>query len=165
MASRPSSSKTSLCKKRPEFIVSACLAGIDCTYKGKNNLIAPIRQLVLSSRAIAVCPEVLGGLSIPRDNAEILDGKVITRSGKDITSNYIAGARIALRLAKRYHIKKAILKSNSPSCGYGRIYDGTFSDTLIKGDGIMAGLLGRHRIRVITEKSFRQLKSLKKTGR
>ena len=146
---------------RPEFLISACLAGINCTYKGKNNLKAPLRRLFLSSKAIAVCPEVMGGLEVPRENAEIIGGKVITSSGKDITKNCLAGSRIALRLARRYGIRKAILKANSPSCGYILIYDGTFSGTLAKGNGVLAGILVKEGIRVMTEKSFSQLKSLK----
>ena len=161
MVSRPSKRKSSPHKVRPEFLISACLAGIECTYKGKNNLKAPVRRLFLSSRAVAVCPEVMGGLSVPRENAEIIGGRVITSSGKDITKNCLAGSRIALRLAKRYGIRKAILKASSPSCGYGLVYDGTFSGTLTKGSGILAGLLAKNGIKVMDEKSFGQLKSLK----
>jgi len=91
---------------------------------------------------------------VPRENAEIIGGKVITSSGKDITKNCIAGAKAILGLAKRYGIRKAILKTNSPSCGYGLIYDGTFSGTLVGRNGILAGLLVKNRIKVITEKSF-----------
>lgn len=101
--------------------------------------------------AIPVCPEALGGLGIPRENSEIAGGsgkdvlskkaRVITISGRDVTANFIKGARIAKSLIKKHGIKKAILKSNSPSCGVGRIYNGTFGKMLIKGDGVTTALL------------------------
>jgi uncharacterized protein YbbK (DUF523 family) len=151
-------------KARPSYklLVSACLAGIDCTYKGRNNLRKNIKRLVDAGRALPICPEVLGGSAIPRpqceilggDGASVLDGsaKVVTRSGRDVTRLLVTGARKTLRLAKKYAIKKAILKANSPSCGCGRIYDGTFTRRLIKGSGVTAALLGRNGIKMRTEK-------------
>ena len=144
------------------FLVSACLAGINCTYKGKNKLRKKIKRLTDTGRALPVCPEVLGGAPIPRQSCEIaggdgndvLDGSamVLTPSGKDVSKLLIRGARETLRIAKEHRIKKAILKSNSPSCGCGHIYDGTFRRRLIKGDGVTAALLRRNRIKIYTEK-------------
>jgi len=144
------------------FIVSACLAGINCTYNGKNKLKRSIRKLVRDGTAVPVCPEVLGGSSIPRESCEISGGdggrvlakraKVRTRSGKDVTGELVSGARKTLLLAKRLGIKRAILKSKSPSCGRGMIYDGTFKGGLRKGDGVTAALLLKHNIKIYNEK-------------
>lgn len=147
---------------RPSLIVSACLAGFNCTYKGKNKLKPAVRRLVERGDAIPVCPEVLGGLPIPRENSEITGGdgsdvlsgraKVITASGRDVSRMYKEGSLVILSLAKRLGIKKAVLKANSPACGYGRIYDGKFRKVLKKGDGVLASLLRRHGVKISTEK-------------
>ncbi|MBN1526669.1 MAG: DUF523 domain-containing protein [Candidatus Omnitrophica bacterium] len=156
-------------RKRPKaphtHVVSACLAGLNCTYKGKNKLDPSVRLLVEWGGAIPVCPEVLGGLPIPRENSEISGGdgsdvlagraKVMTPSGRDVTRHYKEGSRAILSLAKRLGIKKAVLKANSPACGYGRIYDGSFKRALKKGDGVLAALLRRHGIKISTEKGKR----------
>lgn len=153
--------------KRAEYIylVSACLAGIDCTYNGKNRLNYDIKKLVEKGIALSVCPEVLGGASVPREICEISGGdggdvldkaaKVRTVSGKDITKKLISGARKTLVLAKSYGIKKAILKSRSPSCGMGMIYDGTFTCKLKRGDGVTTALLRGHNIKIYNEKEKR----------
>jgi uncharacterized protein YbbK (DUF523 family) len=152
MVSRPSKEK----------LVSACLAGINCTFRGKNNLNDKIKRLVDAGAAIALCPEVFARLGVPRENIELsggdgrdlLDGKAkaISISGRDVTKTLIAGAYKVLEAAKRYDIKEAVLKSNSPTCGVGRIYDGTFSNTLRNGDGVLAALLKNNGIKVSTEK-------------
>jgi len=139
-------------------LVSACLAGIDCTYEGRNNLNPVIKKMIEDSIAIPVCPEVLGGLGIPRENSEIIGGDgsdvlkgkaaVITISGKDVTRNFIKGAKAVLAIAKKYRIKKAILKPNSPACGLRRIYDGTFAKRLKNGSGVAASLLRKKGIKV-----------------
>lgn len=152
-------------KSSPKFIVSACLAGIDCTYNGKNKLEQSIRKLVISGAAIPVCPEVLGGSPIPREACEISGGdgkkvlagkvKVRTVSGEDVTPKLISGARKTLLMVKRLGIKHAILKAKSPSCGRGMIYDGTFTGTLKKGNGVTTELLLKHGIKIYNEKDKR----------
>jgi uncharacterized protein YbbK (DUF523 family) len=119
-------------------------------------------DIVEKGMALAVCPEMLGGLSAPRESAEIIGGDgmdvlkkravVLTASGKDVTSNYIKGARKALSIAKRYGISRAILKSKSPSCGYGRIYDGMFRGNLRKGNGVLTSLLVSNNFRITKER-------------
>ena len=158
MASRPN--KTRLSQRHRRILVSACLAGIDCTYKAKNNLDCSIRELVDEGVALPVCPEVMGGLGVPRENAEIAGGdgadvikkkaRVMTASGKDVSKIYIAGAKKVLAAAKRYSIKSAVLKSDSPACGKGMIYDGTFTRRLKKGNGVLAALLIGAGIKVFT---------------
>jgi uncharacterized protein YbbK (DUF523 family) len=144
------------------LLISACLAGINCTFRGKNNLNDKIKRLADNGRAITLCPEVAALLGVPRENIElsggdgndILDGKAkaVSSSGRDVTELLVAGAYKVLEAVKRYDIREAILKSNSPACGAGRIYDGTFSNTLKNGDGVLAALLKRNGIKVITEK-------------
>jgi len=136
------------------FIISACLAGIPCRYNGESKLNKDVRQLVKDGEAILVCPEQLGGLTTPRQPSEIKYGLVIDKDGKDITFEFKKGANIVLKLAQEYGCKRAILKSRSPSCGVGEIYDGTFTGTLVKGNGITAQLLVENGIKVITEEDI-----------
>lgn len=144
-------------------LCSACLLGINCRYDGQNKLNQKIIELAKKELLIPVCPEQLGGLSTPRegpeitgDGSEVLDGKakVITKTGKDVTENFIRGAKETLELAILLNIKEAILKQKSPSCGCGKIYDGTFSGNLIKGDGVTTALLKRNKIKTISEKDL-----------
>lgn len=140
------------------YLVSSCLAGINCRYDGKNSENIDIVELVNQGQAIPVCPEVFGKLPIPRPCCEIVDDhhmkKVMSRDGKDLTKEYYDGAEKALSIAKTLDIKKAILKSKSPSCGCGLIYDGTFSGNLIEGNGLTAELLMKNGIEVYTENDF-----------
>ena len=133
------------------ILISACLANIPCRWDGKAKPNNRIIELVKSGQAILVCPEQLGGLTTPRDPAEIKDGKVITNKGKDVTIEFIKGAEVVLDIAHQYGCKKAILKAKSPSCGKNEIYDGTFSDNLVKGYGITTSLLLKNGIDVISE--------------
>ena len=132
-------------------LCSACLLGIKCRWDAKSKPDKRVIVLVKKEILIPVCPEQLGGLSTPREPAEQKDDKVITKSGKDVTKNFLQGAKQVLKLAKLFNIKQAILKQKSPSCGCGKIYDGTFSGTIIKGDGVTADLLKKNKIQVITE--------------
>ena len=136
------------------ILVSACLAGVNCKYNGKNNLNPDILKLVEEGRAILVCPEQLGGLATPRNPSEIVNNKVIMNDGTDVTNQYMKGANETLRLAKLYKINKAILKAKSPSCGNKKIYDGTFTGNLIDGYGVTAKLLHQNGITVINEEEF-----------
>ncbi|MDD5495545.1 MAG: DUF523 domain-containing protein [Candidatus Omnitrophica bacterium] len=147
---------------RNKFIVSACLAGLRCTCKGESRPAKRIMALVRSGKAMSACPEMLGGLGVPRDESEIVLGdgsdvlqkraKVLTIAGKDVTENFVKGAGAFLELAKTHKITNAILKSRSPSCGIGTIYDGSFSHSLKTGDGVTAALLRMHGIKLFTEK-------------
>ena len=132
-------------------LCSACLLGIKCRYDGKSKPNQKVIKLSGKEILIPVCPEQLGGLSTPREAAEIKGKKVMTKSGKDVTKNFERGAKEVLRLAKLFGTREAILKQRSPSCGCGKIYDGTFSGKLIKGDGITTSLLKRNRIKVIPD--------------
>lgn len=138
------------------IIVSACLAGETCRYDGKSDLKPAVKRLVEAQKAYPVCPEAMGGLKTPRERAEIVGGdgegvlrgraRVMTASGNDVTQNFITGAEKALDIAKGCGAKMAVLKANSPSCGCGRIYDGTFTRTGRDGYGVFAALLSKNNI-------------------
>lgn len=143
------------------ILVSACLAGINCRYNGGSCIDPAIAELVRQGKAIAACPELLGGLPMPRPSCEIFNDpdkglRVISRDGRDCTQEYKKGARKMLALAKAIGAKRAILKSRSPSCGVGLIYDGTFSGKLICGNGITTELLIENDIKVFSENDFHQ---------
>lgn len=141
------------------ILISGCLLGINCRYDGKGKLIDAFEQLSKKYNLIPVCPEQLGGLATPRTPAEIINQHVITKDGIDVTKEYTKGANEVLRLAKLYHCTIAILKERSPSCGSNSRYDGTFSGTLIKGDGITAALLKQNGITVYGESEIEKLLS------
>lgn len=147
---------------KPEFLVSACLAGIRCRYDGTSFPVPEIIELVEAGKAIPFCPEELGGLSTPRDACELqnINGliKVTGKSGADYTSKFFTGAELSLKLANDNGIKKAILKARSPSCGFREIYDGTFSGRRIPGNGITAGLLSENGIEIFSEESMEVIK-------
>jgi uncharacterized protein YbbK (DUF523 family) len=143
-------------KVRQKYLVSSCLAGINCRYDGKNNLNEEVLDLVKAGRAISVCPEVLGSLSIPRDPSEIIvdrrgNKRVMTEKGEDLTAEFKLGAEKTLKIARIVEAEKAILQQRSPSCGCGKIYDGTFSGNLINGNGLTAELLMENGIEILTE--------------
>jgi uncharacterized protein YbbK (DUF523 family) len=138
------------------LLVSACLLGINTKYNGKNNYIDKINKLKDKYTIIKCCPEVDGGLSIPRSPSEVIGEKVINKEGIDVTKEYIKGAFIALNLCKKYNISKALLKEKSPSCGKMR-YDGTFSGTLINKSGITTKLLQENNIEVYSENEIDKL--------
>ncbi len=120
------------------IIVSACLLGVSCRYDGNSKPNEKIIDLKEKYNLIPICPEIMGGLPTPRMPAEIKDGRVKTENGIDVTEEYKKGADEAIKLAKLFGCKKAILKENSPSCGCGKIYNGEFTRTLKDGNGITA---------------------------
>lgn len=141
------------------ILISSCLAGINCKYNGKNNLHPFFENLVNSGKAVPICPEQLGGLTTPRIPAEIVKDntgnlRVITKTGTDVTKEYILGAERALAAAKALGITTAVLQSRSPSCGCGTVYDGTFSKNLIIGNGITAELFMKNGIKVFSEEDY-----------
>lgn len=140
--------------EKENIIVSACLLGENCKYNGKNNYCQKVVDLKKKYNLITICPEVDGGLPIPRIPSEIVNDKVINESGIDVTNEYNLGAKKALDKALDNNVKKAILKAKSPSCGCGYIYDGSFTHTLIKGDGVTTKLFKENNIKVLTEEDL-----------
>lgn len=137
---------------KEKILVSACLLGTNCKYSGGNNYSEEVMEFLKDYEIIPICPEQLGGLPTPRPASEIIGDKVMNNEGTDVTSNYQKGAEETLKIAKLLGIKKALLKAKSPSCGNGKIYDGTFSGILTTGDGITTKLLKENNIEVITIK-------------
>ncbi|MFB8239057.1 DUF523 domain-containing protein [Kitasatospora purpeofusca] len=141
-----------------KILVSACLAGVPCRYDGRSKDSPQALGPLAAGRAVVVCPEGAGGLPTPRppaeivggDGADVLDGRarVVDATGADCTEEFIAGARAALAAAEAAGARRALLMARSPSCGCGRIYDGTFTGELRPGDGVTAALLRRAGIAV-----------------
>eukprot|EP01029_Cantina_marsupialis_P017445 TRINITY_DN3921_c2_g1_i1.p2 TRINITY_DN3921_c2_g1~~TRINITY_DN3921_c2_g1_i1.p2 ORF type:complete len:165 (+),score=33.02 TRINITY_DN3921_c2_g1_i1:833-1327(+) len=152
-----------------KILISSCLLGEDVRYDGNNSSIAynnsftfsqkeSFMDLLCENEIYSFCPEVSGGLSIPRDPAEIVSATkpfiVKTSNDEDITINFLLGAKNTLDLCKNENIKVALLKSKSPSCGNEEIYDGTFSKKLVQGQGLTAKLLIQNGIEVFNEKQI-----------
>ena len=134
------------------ILVSACLLGVPCRYDGRSVPRAPLVEAAERGvRLVPFCPEIYGGLPTPRVPAERRGDEVVARDGRDVTQAYRRGAAEALRLCRLLHCEAAILKEKSPSCGCGRVYDGTFSGTLVEGDGVTAALLKENGVPVIGE--------------
>ncbi len=131
------------------ILVSACLLSLSCRYNEKTDLHAGVQKLMSKHTLIPFCPEIYGGLPTPREPAEQRYGRVYTKSGRDVTAQYLKGAREAVKLARLYDCELAILQARSPSCGHGKIHDGTFSGDLRPGEGVTAALLLRSGVRVI----------------
>lgn len=132
-----------------KIMVSACLLGENVKYNGGNNRHERVMGFVKNNEIISVCPEVMGGLPVPRAPGEIVDGTVRNEDGTSVDLEYRAGALKALEIAKKEGIDLAILQSRSPSCGVNQIYDGTFSHRIIKGSGVFAQLLRDNGFKVL----------------
>ena len=133
------------------ILVSACLLGVPCRYDAKGKADERLLALAKAHPLIPVCPEQLGGLSTPRPPAERNGERVLTQNGEDVTDAFRRGAEQTLSLARLLGCKTAILKANSPSCGSGSIYDGSFQKRLIPGEGMTATLLRQNGITVLSE--------------
>ncbi|GAB6170385.1 DUF523 domain-containing protein [Clostridium carnis] len=142
------------------YLISSCLCGVNCKYNGGNNLNKYCVKLLKAGKAILVCPEQLGGLSTPRIPAEILGtaegvisgkDKVLNKDGRDVTNEFLKGAKETLHIAKESKVKVAILKEGSPSCGVNFIYNGKFNGIKIEGRGITTSILESANIEVISD--------------
>jgi uncharacterized protein YbbK (DUF523 family) len=144
------------------ILVSACLLGQPVRYDGgSHGPFERLRNWQAEGRLVPLCPEVAGGLPTPRPPAEIPGGNgaqvlagrvpVLTIHGRDVTSAFRAGAEAALQLVRQHNIRLAILKARSPSCGNRQNYDGSFSGTLIDGEGVTAAALRQAGVQVFNE--------------
>lgn len=140
-------------------LVSRCLLGINCRYDGDNNEIKNLKEKFPHINFIDICPEVDGGMETPRKPCEIKNKKVLNIEGENKTKFFKKGAKIALKKAKDKNVKVALLKSKSPSCGKDLIYDGSFSNTLIKSHGITCKILSDYGIVVFSEKELDDFQS------
>lgn len=148
----------------PKILISSCLLGQKVRYDGRDNLQthADLQAWIKAGNVVSICPEMAGGLPTPRPPAEIQNkktgidvlnntAKIVTINNVDVTAEYLAGAKKTLALAQQHHVRVAILKARSPSCGSSTIYDGSFSRTTMPGMGITAALLTQHGIQVFDE--------------
>ena len=142
---------------KPNLLISECLCGVCCRYDGDHNRIECLEELKNVYNLVPVCPEVLGGLLTPRPPAERIGNRVLTRAGIDVTEQFKRGAALALAIAIEKNCRCALLKAKSPSCGYGELYDGTFTRTLVNGVGVTSELLLQHDIQIYTEKNVSAL--------
>lgn len=157
---------------KQKILVSACLLGEQVRYDSEilSNCPPILKEWLKLGLIIPVCPEVAGGLPVPRPPAEIQSGdgkdvvlgtaKVMDINGKDVTDAFLKGAKEALRLVEEHGIEYVILKARSPSCGSKMTYDGSFTDTLIKGQGVTAALLESKGIQVYNEEEINQVAEL-----
>ncbi len=143
-----------------KILVSACLLGEDCTYNGGSNRNENVIKLSEKHTLIPICPETFACLPTPRVPSEIKGGRVYSKDGKDLTKEFYDGAEKALYIAEESGCQAAILKEKSPSCGFGKIYDGTFSGTLTYGNGIAAQMLYEHGIRIYGESNVERISFL-----
>jgi uncharacterized protein YbbK (DUF523 family) len=155
---------------KEKILLSACLAGVNCVYDGTNKFHPVFAKMFKNKEAILVCPEVLGKLKIPHEPSEMIGGdgfsvlagkaSVRSKTGLDVTENFVKGAKVVLVKSRKYNIKKAILKSKSPSCGCGFIFDGTFSKKLVAGFGVTAALLKQNGVIVVSDVEYLKSQSM-----
>lgn len=132
-----------------KIMVSACLLGDNVKYNGGNNRHEKVLDYIKGHEVVPVCPEMLGGLPVPRAPGEIQDGIVRNEDGTSVDYEYRTGAAKALEIAESERIDMAILQSRSPSCGVNQIYDGSFTGRKIKGMGVFARLLSEKGYKVV----------------
>ncbi|MDE7264173.1 MAG: DUF523 domain-containing protein [Anaeroplasmataceae bacterium] len=142
---------------KEKLLISACLCGKNTKYNGGNNLISNLDKIKERYELYLVCPEVMGGLTIPRNPSEILGSLVLSNQNIDVTKEYHHGAEQALKIVLKNKIKKALLKESSPSCGSHFVYDGTFTGKKINGEGITVQLLKQHNIEIFSENQIEEL--------
>lgn len=142
---------------KEKLLLSACLLGRSCKYNGGSNYIPAVEALGDRYELIPVCPECLGGLPVPRDPSERVGNKVLSKSGADVTAAFTEGAERTLEAAREHGAALALLKERSPSCGCGTIYDGTFTGTVVPGNGVTAELLLENGVRVYGESRIDEL--------
>ena len=140
------------------IVISSCLAGVPCRYDGKSVPVEECTAMVQRGEAMVACPEVMGGLESPRDPCEIVGGdgydvlagraRIVDKTGRDRTASFVLGAQKFLEFLQIKGVNMVYLKAKSPSCGLGKIYDGTFSGALKEGDGVTAALLKINGIRI-----------------
>ena len=142
---------------KEKLLISSCLLGNNCKYNGGNNYTPLAEELKKRYELVPVCPECAGGLPIPHDPSERVGDKVISRAGADVTAAFRLGAERTLAVAEQHGVRLAVLKERSPSCGYGAIYDGTFTGRVVPGDGVAAQLLAEHGVRILGESQIEDL--------
>lgn len=141
---------------KKKVLVSSCLLGEKCRYNGSGEEDVYVLEYIKDMQVYPVCPEVMGGMSTPRSPCEIYKGRVVSKDGEDTTDYFVSGADMVVDLAKQEGIDLAVFKSRSPSCGCGKVYDGTFNGILIQGDGICVKKLKGNGIQVINNEELKK---------
>lgn len=152
-----------------KVLVSACLLGEPVRYNARDKRCDHdvLRRWLDEGRVVPVCPEVAGGLPVPRPPAEIAGGSggsavlngqavVVDDAGRDVSASFLAGAAVALAAARHHRIRIAVLKEGSPSCGSAFVYDGSFTGARVPGPGVTTALLERSGIRVFSESQLEE---------
>lgn len=149
------------------ILVSACLIGKNCRYNGDNTLNKDIIAYLDGKPYLAICPETMGGLSVPREPVELVggggeafwQGKALAKNkgGTDVSQQFAAGAKAVMDICQNNAIELAILKDGSPTCGNHLIYDGSFSSKKVPGNGVMAAILKSNGIKVISENDINNI--------
>lgn len=139
---------------KKEYVVSACLAGFKCRFDGQSRPCAKVVELYKAGKAVPICPETLSGMKAPRAPVEWQDGKALDKNGEDKSEFFMRGAEKALQKALTSGCRKAIVKSRSPSCGYGEIYDGSFTHRLRPGKGLWTEKLLEAGFEIYTEEDL-----------
>ena len=132
-----------------KVLVSACLIGKNCKYNGGNNYNQNVMDYIKGHEVVSVCPEIMAGLGAPRDSAELVEGIVKTKNGRDIDDEFRQGVTLAMEYVRKENIDLAVLQSRSPTCGVNQIYDGSFQGHLTQGKGIFAAALEEAGYRVM----------------
>lgn len=142
------------------ILASACLLGVACRYDGNSAYHSGLIRLMQKHNLVPVCPEIFGGLPTPRTPSERADERVAMKTGEDVTEQFMRGAQEALKLARLFGCKYAVMKERSPSCGSGRICDGTFTGALTDGWGVAAQLLRENGVTVVGESEIERLEEM-----
>ena len=137
--------------------VSACLVGKNTKYDGGNNYNKYVLEYLKDKEVVLICPEVFGGLPTPRIPSEQINDKVINSNNEDVTKQFVDGANEALKRLQQQNVNVVILKERSPSCGYKKVYDGTFSKTIIDGNGVFAKLAIENEFIIYTESDIENI--------
>ena len=142
---------------KERLLISACLLGMPTRYDGEIKVYPQVDALREKYELVPVCPEVMGGLSVPRAPSERVGERVMSKNGTDVSDAYERGAMLTLSVAAARGCRKALLKERSPACGKGMIYDGSFTSTLTEGNGVAAELLLSEGIEVYGESEISKL--------
>lgn len=137
--------------------VSACLVGKNTKYDGGNNYNEYVLEYLKDKEVVLICPEVFGGLPTPRIPSEQINDKIINSNNEDVTKQFVDGAQEALKRLQQQNVNVVILKERSPSCGYKKVYDGTFSKTIIDGNGVFAKLAIENGFIIYTESDIENI--------
>ena len=144
------------------ILVSACLLGEKCRYDGRGNYRPFIEKLKQKFDIVPICPEVMGGLKTPRDKSEILNDKVVSEKGRDVTRYFQKGAEEVANIVKYLHITKAVLMERSPSCGVHQVHDGHFKGNLVDGEGVTTKVLKELGVKCFTIEEIEEYLNEKK---